>query len=215
MKSEHKLLALINGLLLAGFGSRFLFQLNYEFVIYVAVILVFFVLIALSLHKVPYTLASLVGLTIWSALHLAGGGISIGEGRLYDCMLIPLSTEYPILRYDQLVHIFGFGVATLVMYCLLVPLLKQQAKPSVGLGIVLVMAGLGVGAFNEIVEFIVNIVVPDSGVGGYINSSLDLCSNLVGGLLALVYIRLRYQTSTNPANPDAKHNPPDDSDATQ
>ena len=197
MKIEYKILAAINLLLLIGFGSRFLIQLNYEFVIYVAVIIFFFVLIALSINKVHYTRASLVGLTVWSALHLAGGGINIGDGRLYGCMLIPLSTEYPIFRYDQLVHMFGFGVATLVMYCLLAPLLKQQTKPSVGLGIVLVMSGLGVGAFNEIVEFIVNIVVPESGVGGYINSSLDLCSNLVGAILALVYIRLRYQNQPN------------------
>jgi hypothetical protein len=196
MKTEHKILAVINTLLLVGFGGRFLLQMNYEFVIYVSVILFFFVLIALSLHKVPYTLASLIGLTVWSALHLAGGAVPVGDGRLYDCMLIPLSTEYPIFRYDQLVHIFGFGVATLVMYCLLIPLLKQQFQSSIGLGIVLVMAGLGVGAFNEIVEFIVNIIVPESGVGGYINSSLDLCSNLIGALFALVYIRLRYQNQT-------------------
>lgn len=196
MKAEHKILAVINTLLLVGFGGRFLLQMNYEFVIYVSVILFFFVLIALSLHKVPYTLASLIGLTVWSALHLAGGAVPVGDGRLYDCMLIPLSTEYPIFRYDQLVHIFGFGVATLVMYCLLIPLLKQQFQSSIGLGIVLVMAGLGVGAFNEIVEFIVNIIVPESGVGGYINSSLDLCSNLIGALFALVYIRLRYQNQT-------------------
>ena len=60
------------------------------------------------------------------------------------------------------------------------------------LGIVLVMAGLGMGALNEILEFVVSISVPQSGVGGFINTSLDLCADLIGAVLGLLYIRLRY-----------------------
>lgn len=62
------------------------------------------------------------------------------------------------------------------------------------MGIVLVMAGLGIGALNEILEFVVSICVPGSGVGGYINTSLDLCADLIGAILALLYIRIRYLT---------------------
>ncbi|MCX7000706.1 MAG: DUF2238 domain-containing protein [Candidatus Sumerlaeota bacterium] len=192
MKKKHIVLLLINLALIAGFGSLFLARLNYEFLIYVGVIVFFLCLIGISIKKVDYTLGSLVGLTVWSALHLAGGGITIGEGRLYDVMLIRLSETYPVWRYDQLVHIWGFGVSTLVVFSLLTGTLKRPVENPIALGIVLVMAGLGMGALNEILEFVVSICVPQSGVGGYMNTSLDLCADLIGAILGLLYIRLRY-----------------------
>jgi putative membrane protein len=79
-----------------------------------------------------------------------------------------------------------------VVFSLLAGTLKKPAENPIALGIVLVMAGLGMGALNEILEFAVSIWVPQSGVGGYVNTSLDLCANLIGAILALVYIRLRY-----------------------
>jgi len=193
LKKEHIILLLVNLALIAGFGSLFLRMQNIEFVIYVGVIVFFLCLVGISINKVDYTLASLVGLTIWSALHLAGGGITIGEGRLYDVMLIQISETFPIWRYDQLVHIWGFGAATLVVaFCLLKPSLKDPRKNPVAVGIILVMAGLGMGALNEIVEFVVSSIIPRSGVGGYINTALDLCADLVGALLGLLYIRWHY-----------------------
>jgi len=192
LKKEHIVLLLVNLALIALFGSLFLRMRNYEFVIYVGVIIFFLCLVGISIDKVDYTLASLVGLTIWSAMHLAGGGITIGEGRLYDVMLIQISETFPIWRYDQLVHIWGFGAATLVAFCLLKPSLKDPRKNPVAVGIILVMAGLGMGALNEIVEFIVSSIIPRSGVGGYINTALDLCADLIGAILALFYIRWRY-----------------------
>ena len=192
MKKEHKVLLVINLALIFGFGSLFLSRANYEFLIYVGVIVFFLCFIGISLKKVNYTLGSLIGLTVWSALHLAGGGITIGDGRLYDVMLIQLSETYPVFRYDQFVHIWGFGVSTLVAYSLLEDALKKPVKKHIALGIVLVMAGLGIGALNEILEFVVTIFVPQSGVGGYLNTSLDLCANLIGAVLAMFYIRVRY-----------------------
>ena len=97
----------------------------------------------------------------------------------------------PIFRYDQLVHIVGFGVATLVMHLLLKPHLRPGPTRWTALSIVIVMAGLGVGALNEIVEFAAVVLVPETGVGGYINTSLDLVADLIGALLALLYIRVR------------------------
>lgn len=192
LKKEHIILLLVNLALIAVFGSLFLRKQNYEFVIYVGVIVFFLCLVAISIDKVDYTLASLIGLTVWSALHLAGGGVAIGEGRLYDVMLIPLSERFPIWRYDQLVHIWGFGASTLVAFSLLKDSLKDPREHPVAVGFVLVMAGLGMGALNEIVEFVVSSLVPRSGVGGYVNTALDLCADLVGAILALIYIRFRY-----------------------
>ncbi|MBN1126044.1 MAG: DUF2238 domain-containing protein [Sedimentisphaerales bacterium] len=195
MKPFHWVLGAINLALLLGFGAMYAVRLNYEFIIYVAVILFFLCLIAISLRRIEYTPAALISLTIWSAMHLAGGAVPVGAERLYDAILIPLSTTYPVLRYDQLVHIWGFGSATLVMYCLLRPSLREQARNNlISLSIVVGMAGLGVGAFNEIVEFVITVVTPESGVGGYLNTALDLCSDLVGVTWAILYIHLRYGT---------------------
>ena len=192
MKKEHTILLVINLSLLALFPSIFLARKNYEFIAYIIVILFFLWLIGTTINKVQYSLASLVGLTIWSGLHMAGGGIMIGESRLYDVMLIPLSQTLPIFRYDQFVHIWGFGSSTLVMFCLLRRPLVKPFKHPIALSIVVVMAGLGVGALNEIVEFGVSAIVDESGVGGYLNTSLDLCANLIGAMLGLIYIHLRY-----------------------
>lgn len=197
MKKAHIVLLLINLALIAGFGLLFLARLNYEFIIYVGVIIFFLCLIGISIKKVDYTLGALVGLTVWSALHLAGGGIMIGDGRLYDVMLIRLSETYPVWRYDQLVHIWGFGASTLVLFSLLASAIKKPVENPIALGVVIVMGGLGMGALNEILEFVVSICVPQSGVGGYMNMSLDLCADLIGAILGLLYIRLRYLGDKN------------------
>lgn len=183
---------IINIALLIAFGTVLLVKKNYEFVIYAGVIVVCLAFICVSFSKVWYSVVTLVGLTIWSLLHMAGGGVYINGVRLYNIILFPLSGKYPILRYDQVVHIFGFAAATLVMFDLLRPLLKENLRGYVSLSIVVVMAGLGVGGFNEIVEAVVAATVPQSGVGGYINTALDLIADLIGAVLAVAFINWRH-----------------------
>ena len=36
------------------------------------------------------------------------------------------------------------------------------------------------GALNEVVEFVAVLLIPNTNVGGYINTSWDLVANLVG-----------------------------------
>jgi putative membrane protein len=176
---------------LFAFTIFFSFKKNYEFLIYIGVIVFFMILIIATNKKVDYPNNVLWGLTVWAMLHMAGGGVYIRGTRLYEIILIPLSNTYPILRYDQFVHIVGFGVATLVMYVLLKPLLKPNLKKWTALSIIIVMAGFGLGALNEMIEFIATILVPETGVGGFINTSLDLVADLVGAVFALIYIRFR------------------------
>lgn len=173
------------------FSIFFVFKKNYEFIIYIGVIILFLTLILFTNKKVDYPNNVLWGLTVWAILHMSGGSIYINGTRLYEIMLIPLSNNYPIFRYDQFVHIIGFGVATLVMYYLIKPLLKPDLEKWTALSIVIVMAGFGVGALNEMVEFLATVLIPETGVGGYINTSLDLVSDLIGSLLALVIIRVK------------------------
>ena len=141
-------------LVLVPFSVYFGYRRNYEFLLYISVIIVFLVVIALTNDRVRYPLPIIWGLVAWAILHMCGGGIKIGDGVLYGVMLLPLSDTVPIFRYDQFVHIVGFGVATLVMYHLLRSLLRPDLRGWTALSIVVVMAGLGVGALNEIIEFI-------------------------------------------------------------
>tara|TARA_Y100000310_G_scaffold257569_1_gene265661 strand:- start:44 stop:595 length:552 start_codon:yes stop_codon:yes gene_type:complete len=162
---------------------------NYEFMLYIGVIIFFFILILATNKKVNYSNTVLWGLVIWALLHLSGGSLSIGGTRLYEIILIPISEAYNVFRYDQFVHIVGFAVATLLAYDLLQPHLKNTT--SVSIAIITIMAGLGIGALNEIIEFAAVVVLPETGVGGYINTSLDLVADLVGAVLAWVYIKIK------------------------
>ena len=181
---------IVNLALLTVFIILFLSKKNYEFIIYVGVIIFFLLLIIVTNKKINYPSSILWGLTLWSFLHMSGGGIYINKTRLYEIILIPLSTTYQIIKYDQFVHVIGFGVSTLVMYHLIKSLLRPNHK-WVALSIVIVMAGLGVGALNEIIEFIVTVIVPSTGVGGYENTSLDLVADLIGALIAMAIILIK------------------------
>ena len=172
--------------MLMSFSAYYFAIKNYEFIMYIIVILLVFMLIIFTNNKVNYSNTSLWGLTIWGALHMAGGGIPVKGDVLYKLILIPITEQ--IFRYDQFVHIIGFGVATLIMFELLKPKLKPL-KYRTAISIVVVMAGLGVGAVNEIIEYMATLFVPETGVGGYDNTLLDLISDLIGAVLALLIIR--------------------------
>ena len=191
-KGQYSIL-FVNLAYLAVFRILFFSKRNYEVLLYIGVIVFFFFVILLTNDRVRYPNEILWGLTMWGLLHMCGGGIPIGDKVLYGIILIPVSETYPIVRFDQFVHVVGFGVATLLMYHLLTPLLKPDLKGWTALSIVMVMAGLGVGALNEVVEFLAVVLVPETGVGGYWNTALDLVADLIGAVFALLYIRLRYR----------------------
>lgn len=181
----------VNACALLFFMVLFASRKNYEFLLYIGVIIFFLFVILASNRKIDYPNSALWGLTAWALLHMSGGGLYIRGTKLYEIILIPLSERYEIFRYDQFVHIVGFGVATFIMYLLIKPLLIDNINRWTALSIVIVMAGLGVGALNEIVEFAATVLVPETGVGGYTNTSLDLVADLIGAIGALIFIRLR------------------------
>jgi len=176
-------------LLLAGFTVYYLLHGNREFMIYIGVIVGYLALILATRHRVRYPIGVLWGFLVWAILHMLGGSVYLGSTRLYEWMLLPLSRSLPILRYDQAVHAFGFGVTTALAVALLRPYLVAGKAPGRDLALVVVMAGLGFGALNEIIEYGVTLVVPDSGVGDYQNSSLDLVFDLLGALGAWLWLR--------------------------
>ena len=195
MKLERKywLLMAVNGLAALGFTAWYIAIANFEFMIYIGVVIFFMGLIFFTRNKVDYAMPVLWGLTIWALLHMSGGTFMIGEVRLYDFIFIPIVGEpYNVLRFDQLIHAFGFGATTLVAYHLMKPhLLDGTARGKGSLLLVLALAGMGAGSVNEIVEFLITVVNETSGVGGYINNSVDLIANATGATIAATYVYLR------------------------
>jgi putative membrane protein len=122
-------------------------------------------------------------------MHFAGGGLFPLGQKLYTWVLIPIVGEpYNILAYDQVVHGVGFFVATIFIWQVMQYYIRVKKK-GFALGLTVIMAGVGLGAVNEIVEFIATVIVPDNGVGGYVNTSLDLIFNCIGATAGWIYIK--------------------------
>jgi uncharacterized membrane protein YjdF len=171
---------------------------NPEFLFYIGAMLVLVAVVALAHRRVGFTPAVLWGLSIWGLLHMAGGLVPVpddwpinGNVRvLYSWWIIP-----DRLKYDQLVHAYGFGVTTFVCWQGLHSILRRSApepiRPTLGMLTLCVAAGVGFGALNELVEFAATLLLAETNVGGYANTGWDLVANTIGSLAAAALIRLR------------------------
>src|SRR5947199_3147617 len=98
--------------------SSFLLK-NSEFVFYFVVMLVLIAAVAVLHWTNRLHIGALWGLSIWGLLHMAGGLVPIPaswpvEGNshvLYNWWLIP-----GLLKYDQVVHAYGFGLVTWISW---------------------------------------------------------------------------------------------------
>ena len=172
---------LIVFLLALGLATPFaLSTQNHEFVFYVAVLVLLAVFVGYVHARVGLHPLSLWALTAWALAHLAGGLLLVSDevGVLYNWWIVPGR-----LKYDQLVHAFGFGTSTWVAWQ---GLRHGLADPRPTLGGVFLAAcvGMGLGACNEVVEFFATLWVPETNVGGYVNTGWDLVANAVGCALA-------------------------------
>ncbi len=178
---------------------------NQEFLIYIVIMTVIASLLAVLHFRVGLSPGALWGLSIWGLLHMAGGLVPVPAGWplggpvavLYSLWLIPPGTVWFFaLKYDQVVHAYGFGIATWVLWQCLQPMLMAQRSPaedrprpapSLGPLVLCVLGAAGLGALNEVIEFITTLVA-DTNVGGYENTGWDLVSNLVGAVVAAALI---------------------------
>lgn len=155
---------------------------NYEFILYAGVVVVLAAWILAKQPSVQFDPVILWGLSLWGLLHMAGGNIRVGDEVLYNLQLIPR-----VLRYDQLVHAFGFGTATLACFHILKGMLNPETPRGLTLIILVALMGCGLGALNEIVEFIAVKLLPETNVGGYDNTLWDLVFNLIGAGIAATW----------------------------
>lgn len=185
MKTMKKPL-LFSALLVAVFLGLAIFQQNYEFLLYAGVLLILVYILHATDDLFGYKKIALWGFAIWVLLHLLGGFASINGVRLYDYMLINLVGEpYNILKYDQFVHLFCYGVMGMLIASVVDHIASADANHW-ALGVIAVLAATGIGGLNEIIEFSTVILFETNGVGGYTNTALDLVTNLIGAIIGVL-----------------------------
>lgn len=177
-------------------------QGNREFIFYIVVMLVLISVIGAVHRSVRLTTSLLWAFSLWGLAHMAGGLCPLPSGWpyngnnevLYSAWLIP-----NLLKYDQIVHAYGFGITTWACWHILSHALRQPdggaVRPTFGILTLCAAAGMGFGALNEVIEFIAVLTIPNTNVGGYENTGWDLVSNLVGATIAAVIIRRRSRVS--------------------
>jgi hypothetical protein len=175
----------------AAFAIWFFSRQNYEFIWYIATMAVLIALVGLNLQKAQFPTAMLWALTLWGLAHMAGGGVPVGDSVLYSKVLVLLTGEgeMTILKYDQVVHSYGFGVTAWLLWHLL-SLNFPQMRHTRSIYVFPALAAMGLGAVNEIIEFIAVLVFPDTNVGGYYNTALDLVFNAAGAVIAMMLVAL-------------------------
>jgi len=169
---------------------------NLEFLLYIAVMLILILAVWLVHRCVVLNEPVLWGLSVWGLAHMAGGLLLVPEGWSVDAESRVLYSWWIFpgrLKYDHVVHAYGFGMATWVCWQGLRAAIWRRAgdvSPTFGLMILAATASMGLGALNELVEFAATLLIPETNVGGYLNTGWDLVANLFGATVAAIAIWL-------------------------
>ena len=170
---------------------------NGEFIFYSAVMVILAAIVIVVHRSSDLSQPVLWGLSVWGLAHMVGGLVPIPESWpsngpvrvVYSWWLIP-----NLLKYDQVVHAFGFGVTTFVCWHGFAAVVRsldpgRRLQPTLGVLVLCMAASTGFGALNEVIEFTATLLIPKTNVGGYENTGWDLVSNLVGAAIAACWIR--------------------------
>jgi putative membrane protein len=190
-KTEWTIL-FVNVLYLVLFAFHFFSRGNFEFVWYIFIMFILIGVFSFLHKKYNFSTLTLWGLTLWGFAHMLGGSTLLGEPRIYGRVLIDLFTtgDTTVFRYDHLLHFYFYVVMTSVIYQIAKGYFRPGANWKV-VALLIVFAIMGVGAFNEIIEFLPVLFLAETGVGGYLNVAWDIVFNTLGALVAIVYISLK------------------------
>jgi uncharacterized membrane protein YjdF len=155
------------------------------------------VAVVVLVRKAPLPGALVIALAVDALVHLAGGLVQVGTGGLYNVGLGATSGSWHtrLLQYDHGAHAFGSFLGAVALWVLLAPPAVDGARRR-ELIVLCVLAGMGIGAFNELIEFIATLAHAGAHVGGYNNTGWDLVSNTVGALVAGVVISRYHERLT-------------------
>jgi uncharacterized membrane protein YjdF len=166
---------------------------NIEFLFYIGVVIIFAVIVVALHRKVNFSQGVLWGLSLWGLVHMLGGLVRVppgwtdnDSGYLYSMWWIP-----GYLKYDQVVHAFGFAISTWVCWqCIRT---AKGIEPTAGILTLCALGGMGLGSVNEIIEFAAVLMIPGTNVGGYINTGWDLVANAVGSITTVMLIKMYHR----------------------
>lgn len=180
-------------------GAYFIHDLNLEFVIYVLVIVLIIGGVLLVAERFAFPHWQLWLLSIWGLMHVLGGAVQTTDGVLFAYRMYPfldLGGDFYILKYDQVVHGYLYGVVAMMAYHVLkyTQIASGHAKT---IFLAAVLISVGISALNEIMEFLIAVTVERNGVGGYENAMLDLIFNLTGALIATSLYTIFSRQSTS------------------
>ena len=172
---------------------------NVDFLrIYIPFFIATAMLIAFLHRRIHFSDALLWFLTLWGALHLAGRLVAIPSTWDYDGKDQILYSWWVVgqwLRYDHILHAFGFGTCTWLTWEALRASIQQRLGrklyPSMGMLFLCIFASMGLGAINETIEFLFIIDRSTLTISNYINTCQHLIANLLGALLVTVLIIFR------------------------
>lgn len=172
-----------------AFAFYYLTKQNYEFILYVAVLIFLLIFMTLLHKKFNLPTGVLLGTSIWGLMHMAGGSLQVKGERLYGLILLPLleTNGTPILRFDQFAHLYCYIFVTLIAFYILKPYLKENINKFT-ISILLIFIGMGIGSFNEMIEFAAVLTMAKTGVGDYFNTAWDLVFNTLGAIIGVLYL---------------------------
>ena len=177
----HPGLVVVVGVYYFGFLALGLATGNTQVPYYAVFMGVLLTLVAFWDSRRHFSNLVLWGLALWGALHMAGGMIPVSGDRVfYNLWLLPF------VRFDHVVHAIGFGFAGMGFWESVRPTVDRTVASGAAFTM---MGGLGFGALNEMVEFLITRVVPDTNIGEFENTGWDLVANTVGAGLAALWVR--------------------------
>lgn len=175
-------------LLLVGFLFLAFSQGNYEFVGYWVVLVALFFLVVKLDSRFKFPPMAVAFFAVWSVLHMAGGLLKVGGVRLYDYIFyLFLGDPFFILKYDQVIHTYCYFAISILVYFAMKKYVKGSQSALIAFSI---LAALGIGLLNEVIEFgMVIFADAADAVGGYYNTALDLVFNLIGAIIGPFFAR--------------------------
>lgn len=195
MKKENKIKLIIltfTILYVLAFTIYYLMIQNYEFMIYIVVMIILISLLILLNKKYNFSIFVLLGASGWGLIHMAGGSIKINGEVLYALKLIPIwvTDNFYVFKFDQFAHFYCFFFSSLILFYILKPYLEKKIS-RLAISAIILFAGMGVGALNEMIEFTAVLFISKTGVGDYFNNMWDLMFNALGAILAVVWLNVR------------------------
>lgn len=196
MKKSHWIILIFNVVYLLGFLFYYIAINNYEFVWYIFVIVILGTVIGLNLHRSHIDNKVLWLLSIWGLSHMIAGSFRYAGKTLYSFRIFEFLNkggEFYILKLDQVIHFYGFFIAAILVYQLISATGSNKLNSPKLMIFLAWLGSMGLGALNEVVEFVAFVSFSNTGVGDLYNMGLDLVFNLFGALFGAFFAHKWYK----------------------